>query len=165
MADVKELAVQPITESDAAIKTAVEKSHLPSLIAALVHITGDASLVSGDIKPVYDFFGDGQGGLTPEQITATKARALAVLNKYRDGGSTLPPQPSLDTVRKMMNFVAGAEIPERYVPFLEEELALEGTDPKAMHGLDKIPQSQKKDFRVLIVGAGMSGLLAAIRLK
>jgi 4-hydroxyacetophenone monooxygenase len=165
MADVKELAVQPITESDAKIKAAIDEAHLPSLIAALVHVTGDASLVQGDIKPIYDFFGDGQGGLTPEQIASTKSRALEALKKYRDSGSKLPRQPARDTVRKMMNFVAGAEIPERYVPFLDEELALDGVDPKAVHGLDEIPQSQKKDFRVLVIGAGMSGLLAAIRLK
>ena len=62
MADV--LGVQPITETDAAIKAAIDEAHLPSLIAALVHVTSDAGLVTGDIKPVYDFFGDGQGGLT-----------------------------------------------------------------------------------------------------
>ena len=163
MADV--LGVQPITETDAAIKAAIDEAHLPSLIAALVHVTGDAGFVTGDIKPVYDFFGDGQGGLTAEQIASTKARALDALKKYRDAGSKLPQQPTRATVRKMMNFVAGADIPERYVPFLEEELALDGVDPKAVHGLDEIPQSQKKDFRVLVIGAGMSGLLAAIRLK
>ena len=158
-------AVLPITESDAQIRAAIDEAHLPSLIAAMVHVTGDSSLVTGEIKPVYDFFGDGQGGLTPEQIAATKARALEALKSYRDGGSKLPPQPSIDTVHTMMNFVAGAQIPERYVPFLEEELALDGVDPKAVHGLDEIPQSQKKDFRVLVIGAGMSGILAAIRLK
>lgn len=163
MADV--LGVQPITETDAAIKAAIDEAHLPSLIAALVHVTGDASLVTGDIKPVYDFFGDGQGGLTAEQIASTKVRALDALKKYRDAGSKLPPQPTRDMVHKMMTFVAGGDIPERYVPFLEEELALDGVDPKAVHGLDEIPQSQKKDFRVLVIGAGMSGVLAAIRLK
>ena len=30
---------------------------------------------------------------------------------------------------------------------------------------ESLPESAKKDFRVLIVGAGMSGMLAAIRLK
>jgi 4-hydroxyacetophenone monooxygenase len=158
-------AVQPVIESDAEIKSAIDEAHLPSLIAALVHVTGDSNLVTGEIKPVYDFFGDGQGGLTPIQIAATKARAFDALRQFRDNGSKLPPQPSIDTVHTMMNFVAGAQIPERYVPFLEEELALDGVDPKAVHGLDEIPQSQKKDFRVLVIGAGMSGILAAIRLK
>ncbi|MBS0469614.1 MAG: FAD-dependent oxidoreductase [Proteobacteria bacterium] len=153
-----------IRETDDALKAAIEEAHLPSLIAALVHITGDAGLISGDIKPVYDFFGDGQGGLTDEQRAATKARALAALKGLRDG--KIKPVPlSSDTVHKIMSFVAGAEIPERYIPFLEEELALEGKDLKAVHGLDEVPANLKHDFKVLIVGAGMSGLLAAIRMK
>ena len=135
MADVASSGVQPITEGDDVIKAAIEEAHWPSLIAALVHVTGDPSLVSGDIKPVYEMMGDGQGGLTPEQIAATKARALAALKTYRDGGCKLPPHPTPDTVRKMMTFVAGGDIPEQYVPFLEEELALDVSDAKAVHGL------------------------------
>ena len=42
---------------------------------------------------------------------------------------------------RMMNFVAGAEIPERYVPFLREELALEGSDVKSGHWAEDIPAS------------------------
>ncbi len=64
-----------------------------------------------------------------------------------------------------MNFVSGAEIPERYIPFLREELALEGGDLKAVQTLETLPASAKRDFKVLIIGAGMSGLLAAIRLS
>ncbi|MEJ0042072.1 MAG: NAD(P)/FAD-dependent oxidoreductase [Rhizomicrobium sp.] len=156
--------IAPITEGDDVLATALEQAHLPSLIAALVHITGDESLVTGEIKPVYDFFGDGQGGLTPEQRAATRARALDALKALR-GGAKLPSQPSSDTVRKLMNFVAGADIPERYIPFLREELALEGEDLKAVHSLEQLPASAKRDFKVLIIGAGMSGLLAAIRLQ
>jgi 4-hydroxyacetophenone monooxygenase len=156
--------VLPITESDADIAAAIEDAHLPSLIAALVHITGDESLVTGAIKPVYDFFGDGQGGLTPEQRAATKARALAALKALRDGAK-MPPAPSSETVRKLMNFVAGADIPEHYIPFLREELALEGGDVKAVRSLEAIPANVRRDFHVLIIGAGMSGLLAAIRLQ
>jgi 4-hydroxyacetophenone monooxygenase len=157
-------AVAPITESDEALKAAIDDAHLPSLIAALVHITGDESLLTGDIKPVYDFFGDGQGGLTPEQIVATKARALAALKGLRDGAK-MPPAPTSATIRKLMYFVSGAEIPEHYMPFLREELALDGGDTKATHALDTLPANIKHDFKVLIIGAGMSGLLAAIRMK
>ncbi len=155
----------PITDDDKAISQAIEAAHLPSLIAALVHITGDARLVKGDIKPVYDFFGDGQGGLTDEQRARTKALALASIKAYRDRGHTLPAAPSEATVRALMNFVSGADIPEGYLPFLKEEIALEGKDPKEPHFSSAITEGQKKNFRVLIVGAGMSGMLAAIRLS
>src|SRR5690348_3258057 len=108
----------PITDSDETIRAALESAHLPSLIAALVHLSGDASLVKGDIKPVYDFFGDGQGGLTEEQRARTKERALTAIKAYRDRGHKLAQQPSFDDVHAMMNFVAGAEIPDHYIPFL-----------------------------------------------
>ncbi len=154
----------PITEDDAFIAAALEEAHLPSLIAAMVHLTGDASALDGDIKPVYDFFGDGQGGLSDAQRARVKKDALAAIAKYRDSGKSAAPL-SEATIRRMMNFVAGAEIPDRYVPFLMEELALEGSDVKAAFTGQGVADAAKKNFHVLIVGAGMSGLLAAIRLK
>src|SRR6202000_2197609 len=102
--------------------------------------------------------------LTPEQIASTKAKALAALKALRDGKAAVAPLSS-DTVHKIMGFVAGAEIPERYIAFLEDELALDDKDHKAVHGLDAIPAGKKHDFKVLIVGAGLSGLLAGIRLQ
>lgn len=153
-----------ITEDDAFIARALEDAHLPSLMAAIVHLTGDDAALKGDIKPVYDFFGDGQGGLNDEQRARVKRDALAAISKYRDSGKLAAPL-SEATIRHMMNFVAGAEIPDRYVPFLMEELALEGTDVKKAFTGEGVPETAKKNFHVLIVGAGMSGLLAAIRLK
>jgi 4-hydroxyacetophenone monooxygenase len=155
-------AVQPIKEDDGAIARAIEEAHLPSLMAAMAHLTG--KLPDADIKPVYDFFGDGQGGLNDEQRARVKKQAIAALSKYRDSGKPAAPL-SESTIRQLMNFVAGAEIPDRYVPFLMEELALEGADVKAAFTGEGVPDSAKKNFHVLIVGAGMSGILAAIRLK
>jgi 4-hydroxyacetophenone monooxygenase len=155
----------PIPNNDAVIESALEAADLPSLIAALVHVTGDESLVTGDIKPFYDFFGDGQGGLTEEQRTRSKRFALSALKAYRDRGHSLSGTASEQTVRAMMNFVSGADIPERYIPFLIEEIALEGKDPKEPHLLPSISKGERENFHVLIVGAGMSGMLAAIRLK
>ena len=51
------------------------------------------------------------------------------------GGRALPPPPSPATVRKMMDFIAGADIPEHYVPFLTEELALDGRTTKSRNGI------------------------------
>ena len=61
------------------LDTALTEAHLPSLAMATIHLTGDASLLDGDARPVYDFWGDGQGGLdaatqqrlAQEDITAT----------------------------------------------------------------------------------------------
>src|SRR5580698_4548531 len=157
--------IAPLPTDDATITAAVTEAHLPSLIAALVHLTGDTSLITGDIKPIYDFFGDGQGGLTDAQKTRVQTTAFDAIKTFLSKGRPKSAPLSMDTVRRMMNFVAGAEIPERYVPFLKDELALEGSDAKSGHWAEDIPASAKQSFRVLIIGAGMSGTLAAIRLK
>ncbi len=164
MAESRDAHLEPITSTDAEIRAAIEDAHLPSLAASLVHLTGDPSIVTGDIKPVYDFFGDGQGGLNDEQRARVKRLAFEALKSYRDSGQ-LAPIPAPQTVRAMMNFVAGAEIPEHYVGFLNEELSLTGEDAKLPALATSVPERAKKDFRVLIIGAGMSGLLTAIRLQ
>ena len=46
-----------------------------------------------------------------------------------------------------------------------EELALDGVDRRAFHWDKPVTAEQKQQFKVLIIGAGMSGLLAAIRLQ
>ena len=51
-----------------------------------------------------------------------------------------------------------------YLPLLEEELAYRGEDRRAP-GWHKDDVAPDVDFRVVIIGAGMSGLLAAHRLQ
>jgi 4-hydroxyacetophenone monooxygenase len=146
------------------IEWALKDAHIPSLMMALVHLTGSAAHLTDDMKPVYDFFGDGQGGFSAEKQQQIRNAAKAALLAHM-GGKPLPPPPDIATIRKMMDFIAGAEIPERYVPFLQEELgiAVEDTrDPK--WDTPKLKGAAAK-MKVVIIGAGLSGLLSAIRLQ
>ncbi|MGH6873281.1 MAG: FAD-dependent oxidoreductase [Rhizomicrobium sp.] len=148
------------------LEQGLDEAHLPALVMSLVHITGDAGLLERFPRPVYDFFAEGRlGGYTPEVQQELKDFARAAIVKFRAGGETLPPPPSKDTVLKMMNFIAGADLPEHYVPFLMEELAIEDVDAKRPHWDTPALQARRKDMRVVVIGAGMSGLLSAIRLK
>jgi 4-hydroxyacetophenone monooxygenase len=153
-----------VTDGDDVIRSALKDAHIPSLMAALVHLTGDLSIVRGDIRPVNGFFADAQGGITEAQQERVRARAFDALRAYRDG-KALAPTPSAAVVREMVDFVTGKEMPADYGEFLEAELALNGEDAYAQPGLKRLPATDRAAFRVLIVGAGMSGLLAAIRLK
>ena len=53
----------PITADDATIKSALASANIPALMCALVHLTGDPSLLRGSIKPSAEFMGDPQGDL------------------------------------------------------------------------------------------------------
>ncbi|MDZ7671054.1 MAG: NAD(P)/FAD-dependent oxidoreductase [Gammaproteobacteria bacterium] len=156
---------QKITDGDSGIARALEHAHIPSLMASLVHLTGDVSLLRGDIRPDAQFFGDPQCGITEEQQARVRAMALDALRAYRDSGCQRPPTPDRDTILEMMSFVTGEEIPERYIDFLISELSLHGEDPYVQPQLDAVPQQARENFRVLVIGAGMSGILAAIRLQ
>jgi 4-hydroxyacetophenone monooxygenase len=157
--------VRPITASDAEIAAALECAHIPSLMCALVHITGDPSLVRGRIRPVINFFGDEQGNIGPEDQAAIRVQALEALTALRDSGGKLPPAPSRQLVDEMVNFIVGQPLSPDYGEFLHAELMLNGEDPYRAEGLEAIPAGVRAGFKVIIVGAGMSGLLAAIRLK
>ena len=45
------------------------------------------------------------------------------------------------------------------------ELSLDSGDPYAQPGIENIPLEKRRAFHVIIIGAGMSGILAAHRLK
>jgi 4-hydroxyacetophenone monooxygenase len=154
----------PITEDDAFLAAALEHASVPTLMMSLVHLTADVSPLDGPIRPGTAVMGDVDGGLSPADKAAVRARALAALAAYRDRGCTLPPPPSPETIRAMMSFVVGQDVPAAYVPMMLEEMALDGGDPRAV-AWEGIPAAARAGLRVVVIGAGMSGILAAIRLE
>jgi 4-hydroxyacetophenone monooxygenase len=153
-----------MTEPAVTLDQALAEAHLPALAAALVHLTGDASLVGRDRWPMYDFFGDSRtAGYSPERQAELRARAKTAIEAHLAGAPM--PQLSEATIRQMMDFVAGTEIPERYAPFLMEELQMAGHDSKRPDWSSPLLKAAAPKLPVVIVGAGMSGLLAGIRLQ
>ena len=157
-------ATQPVTEDDAFITDAVAQADLPSLLTTLAHLTGDLSLIADDLLPTPAFLSGEQGGLSAEQQATARARCEAAIERYRDGGCTAAPAPSDADLRRMLDFITGKTATEEYVPLLLEELAYPRDDARA-------PRWRLSDlngnasFVVAIIGAGMSGILTAIRLK
>jgi 4-hydroxyacetophenone monooxygenase len=158
-------AEKPITESDEFIAQQLEGASIPTLMMSLIHITGDASPLQGEIRPKVVMLGGFQGGLSEADQALVRARALEALKAYRDRGCTLPAQPSPALIQQMMNFMVGDRVGDEYVPMMLEELALDGVDSRAPRWSRDVPAALKDKFHVLVIGAGMSGLLQALRLK
>lgn len=153
-----------ILEDDAFLAAVLEDASLPTLMMSLVHITGDTRLLRGPIRPARAAMGEAQGGFSPADKAALRAQALDILKAYRDGGCKLPPPPGPETIHEMMSFMVGEEVPAAYVPMMCEELALSG-DARDVAWNQEITPEARSAFHVLVIGAGMSGLLAAIRLQ
>ena len=156
---------QRITESNDEIARALAEAHLPSLLPALAHITGDLAVLRADLRPDTSSMVGDPSGFEGGEAAAQQARAhaLAVLAKYRDAGCPAPPVPSDDFLRGILRWISPEAEIEPYLPLVKEELSVGDNDLRAPNwNAQKLAPG--RDFRVVIIGAGMSGLLAAHRL-
>lgn len=154
----------PITDDDETIAEALQDVSVPALMMSVVHMTGDASILRGRHRPAGIYLNEVQGFMADEDRAAIRAEALEAIIAYRDAGCVLPPAPGPDLVHEMMNVLVAQEVPDEYVPLLLEELELDGTDRRDRDWSD-LPPEARRDFHVLVIGAGMAGLLAGIRLR
>jgi 4-hydroxyacetophenone monooxygenase len=107
-----------------------------------------------------------QSGMTDTERAAIVDLAVQVLGEYRDRGSTLPLPPDHATILEMMSFMVGEHVSDEYVPMMLEELALDGADHRSTHWESRSAmRARAANRRVVVIGAGMSGILAAIRLE
>ena len=116
--------VQPITATDDELRAALEVADLPALLPALAHVTGDHSLLRPDLRIDPLLMGDDQGGLTPEQQAAIRELALQTLIAFRDGGSITAPMPTGPALKDILEYMAGGQEIDEYLPMMREELAL-----------------------------------------
>jgi 4-hydroxyacetophenone monooxygenase len=155
----------PFTESDDDIRAALEEASVPVLMLSLVHMTGDPQIIRGRIRPKGTFLTEQQGMISPEDQAEIRAQALRIIKKYRDGGYKLPPPPSPALLHEMMSFLVGEQVKDEYIPMMLEETNLDGEDRRAPRWDRRASEELRSQFRVVVIGGGMSGLLAAIRLK
>ena len=148
--------------SDHQLAQALSLAHVPSLMAMLVHLQGSCEHLRGDIKPLVVQLAEEEDGLTEAAREAARAQALAALKSYRDAGCPEPPAPDEAMVTETMHYVTGEAFPEEQHELMREELNLFGEDRRRV----QIPSATiPAGYRVLIIGSGMSGVLAAIRLQ
>jgi 4-hydroxyacetophenone monooxygenase len=155
--------IEPIDCSDDEIRAHLAEAELQPLLPALAYLTGDMSLLRDDLRPDPLLLALPAGGFTDEQQVEIRELALETLIAFRDGGCVPVPPPSDADVLQIMSHAVGGFDVAAYLPLLEEELAHRGEDRRGpTWRLDDL--APDRDFRVLVIGAGMSGLLAAHRL-
>ena len=124
-------------------------------------IAGDDSILDNKEVPA-PFPFDGTKGLSAETRASIKSRVFDELRRYRDQRLPLPPLPDAETLQKMMSVDVGEAVSAEYVPMMIEEMLFDDGRVQA-----KAPAAEDKadidpSFSTIIIGAGMSGVCAAI---
>lgn len=149
----------------ALLDQALQEAHLPALIAALAQVTGDPDWLRPEWTPTYVPLSRDDIGVSEDEKAKIREKARAAIQALLAGGEVkrAPPEPAL--LRRLMDFVAGAPIPEGYADFLADELAISGKSSKDPQFEQPRLKEAARRLNVLVIGAGMSGLLTGIRLS
>lgn len=148
------------------LEEAVGLAHPPVLCAVAAQLTGDLNAwLRPEWFPTYGNPLDRHDmGIAPEALADLRARAAIALQPFVDAKTPSRP-PSHETALRLMRHVAGSDIPENYIEFLLDEMALDGGSSRDVAWTPRETAEARRRLNVLVIGAGMSGLLTGIRLK
>jgi 4-hydroxyacetophenone monooxygenase len=155
----------PLGAADAEIDTAVADIGLLPLLMSVVHITGSLDILRAagpTLRPQYST--DLSGSIPADIQTRLRARAAEAIRAWRNAGCPTPHTPDPAQLREMIAALTGKALDGRYEPLLAEELGF-GGDARAFHWDREVDPADKAARPVLIVGAGLSGLVMGYRLK
>lgn len=156
-----------ITESDLErLDDIVSSANLPSLLMSLFQLTGDEKWLNAPYqpKPPRGMSDNDTAGLDEELRADIRRAAAEALTAWVKGREIALPNPDKDTLQRMMAVCAAeTEIPQNYANMMASELNFAGPeDRRASAGIGR---QLPPDFKVIIIGAGIGGLLTAHRLQ
>lgn len=156
-------AVGPDDDELQSMRSAMAVANIPTLLMVLVQLTGDERWLGERFQPARTRgLGDNDtGGLSSEVQAEIRDAALDAIQLWRSGRPVAIPDPSSEMLVRMMTVSTGEAVPAAYGPMMAHELGLSYDS----YGLDIEMAHPPSDFTVLIIGAGVAGLCAAIRMQ
>lgn len=156
--------LQALLQDEAGLIDRLRQVHVTPLLLVHTHLTGDESWLerfAPHIKGPWTF-----DEHAPEPLKEELRQSLAAaLRSYRESGRPLPPRPPEARLRRMLDVAVGQPVTDEYFALVLEEMNFEGGDPKAVHWRRKPAEGVLDKFKVLVIGAGFSGLDMAAKLK
>jgi len=150
--------------SDFSLSDALQHASIPTLIMCLAQITGDERWLQPPFIPHKDvkLFADESGGLEDNVQQVVRDEVEKVLGELERGERQLPGAPDQQRLASMMRICVAEPVPDEYVPLMMEEFGFAKRDT---NWSSTVPPDRLAGFHVFIVGAGMSGICAAIKLE
>jgi 4-hydroxyacetophenone monooxygenase len=143
---------------------ALRQASVPTLLMCLAQITRDPRWLQEPFLPKRDIsiFAEPTGGLSEQAQQTVRDSLATVLDELASGQRSLPPLPTEAELVEMMSVCLGERVPSEYAPMAMEEM---GFRDRTLAWRKPPPAARLATFRVLVIGAGFTGLCAAYRLK
>ena len=150
--------------TDQDLDLAVDGADIAPLLMVLVHLTGEEHWLD-EVAPHINGPWNFQETVPEALKDRVRARMKDVLRDFAASNRSLPAEPPPGLLRKMLSSGAGGPVPEEYIPLILEEMNFGDQDPKTVHWRARPSDEALAAFQVVIIGAGVSGLGIAIKLK
>jgi 4-hydroxyacetophenone monooxygenase len=150
----------PTDTSDDAFAEAVAIANIPSLLMVLVQLTGETTWLQEPYRPTrQQGMGDNDTGGLPDAVQEEiREAALEAILAWRDGRPVAIPTPSPAMLVEMLGVAMGEDVPDEYGAMISAQIGLDD-EP------DVEPIDAPDGFEVLVVGAGVAGICAAVQLQ
>jgi 4-hydroxyacetophenone monooxygenase len=156
-ATIKTLDVDDIT-----LRTHLQSAEIPTLLMTVAHLSQDMSVLKDAWRPALDF-GVVVSRMSESQEREARELCRRKLTEFRDRRMQAPSKPTYDQLHQMATWLIGPQI-EPFLPLVSEELVTNDEDLRRPRWT-KQQIAPDRNFQIAIVGAGESGLVAALRLK
>lgn len=143
---------------------AIAEADIVPLLMSYVQLTGDTTLLEEAAPHIEGAWNYLQFIPVTLQNRIRSALVDAVLGLAGSDGE-LPVEPAPAAFKHMIDTAVGEIVPPEYVQVFREEMKLGGRDGRRFEWRNKPSADNLAAFRVLIVGAGFSGLAMAVRLQ
>lgn len=142
---------------------ALPQANLPTLLMVLVHLTGERRWLDEryQCSRIHGLDDNDSGGLPPAVQEEVRQAARAAILAWKGGRPAALPAPGTDELVAMLHRSVGEPVPDSYGPMVSAWLGLDAEFALDQRGQFRVPQ----DFHVVVIGAGVAGLCAAIRLQ
>jgi len=145
------------------LRSALEDADIRALLMVVFHLSGDRKWLGPNYRPQRDvrLIADEDAGLQPQVRDEIRGAAFDLL-RARAGQSPAVYDPGDGLMLEMMRQCMDENIAEAYAPMMREEM---GLTPRDALWSSPPPTNRLAALQVLIVGAGVSGLILGARLK
>jgi len=141
------------------LRAALDEANVPTLLLVYVHLTHDESMLSVAANYIRPPFSSPGTEFPDEFLADLRAKLLAVLTTP---GAAREDAPSDALMQRMMSVSVGEPVADEFLPLLFDQIGLKPqVSRKNLPGRVLPPAG----FKVLVIGAGLTGLAAAHKLE